>query len=137
MFSRCLEKDEKKRPSAAQLLSHAFMRVPMEKCSPQRPTEDNNRGPSSPALSPEPAVADLMSRSSLSGQSRVQSEFEVMQWIGKGAFGDVIKVRLPPPPSTEHSTHQKAIIIHFYNIGFYFKKIVQKIANVIFLLIAS
>jgi eukaryotic translation initiation factor 2-alpha kinase 4 len=27
------------------------------------------------------------------GSSRVQSEFEVLKWLGKGAFGDVLKVR--------------------------------------------
>lgn len=86
-----MEKDEKKRTTAAQLLHHAFIRVPVDKCSPQHPIENNAP---SPPLSPEPAVADLMLRSGSLGQSRVQSEFEVMQWIGKGAFGDVIKVRL-------------------------------------------
>jgi hypothetical protein len=28
-----------------------------------------------------------------SGQSRLTNEFEVLRWIGKGGFGDVIKVR--------------------------------------------
>lgn len=27
------------------------------------------------------------------GQSRIQNEFEVLKWLGKGAFGDVLKVR--------------------------------------------
>jgi translation initiation factor 2-alpha kinase 4 len=26
------------------------------------------------------------------GQSRIQNEFEVLKWLGKGAFGDVFKV---------------------------------------------
>lgn len=26
------------------------------------------------------------------GHSRVQSEFEVLKWLGKGGFGDVLKV---------------------------------------------
>jgi len=26
------------------------------------------------------------------GQSRIQNEFEVLKWLGKGAFGDVLKV---------------------------------------------
>jgi translation initiation factor 2-alpha kinase 4 len=28
------------------------------------------------------------------GQSRIQNEFEVLKWLGKGAFGDVFKVSL-------------------------------------------
>jgi hypothetical protein len=26
------------------------------------------------------------------GQSRIQNEFEILKWLGKGAFGDVLKV---------------------------------------------
>ena len=26
------------------------------------------------------------------GQSRLQNEFEILKWLGKGGFGDVIKV---------------------------------------------
>ena len=26
------------------------------------------------------------------GQSRLKSEFEILRWLGKGGFGDVIKV---------------------------------------------
>jgi hypothetical protein len=26
------------------------------------------------------------------GQSRIQNEFEVLKWLGKGGFGDVLKV---------------------------------------------
>lgn len=29
----------------------------------------------------------------LGGQSRIQNEFEILKWLGKGAFGDVLKVR--------------------------------------------
>lgn len=28
------------------------------------------------------------------GQSRIQNEFEVLKWLGKGAFGDVLKVNV-------------------------------------------
>ena len=27
------------------------------------------------------------------GQSRIQNEFEALKWLGKGGFGDVLKVR--------------------------------------------
>ena len=30
--------------------------------------------------------------SSDSGQSRLKNEFEILRWLGKGGFGDVIKV---------------------------------------------
>lgn len=26
------------------------------------------------------------------GQSRIHNEFEILKWLGKGAFGDVLKV---------------------------------------------
>lgn len=29
----------------------------------------------------------------MGGQSRIQNEFEILKWLGKGAFGDVLKVR--------------------------------------------
>jgi len=34
---------------------------------------------------------DLLPRC-VKGHSRVQSEFETLKWLGKGGFGDVLKV---------------------------------------------
>ncbi|KAF5298737.1 hypothetical protein FQR65_LT09606 [Abscondita terminalis] len=91
-LTRCMAKEEKERFTAAQLLNHPFLKVPLEKLSPQRNVDQfvANQG-----VLPEPALMDIrsLSHSNSSGQSRVESEFEVMQWIGKGAFGDVLKVK--------------------------------------------
>lgn len=38
-------------------------------------------------------VDDLPMHTSMTGHSRLQKEFEVMQWLGQGAYGDVLKVR--------------------------------------------
>lgn len=36
----------------------------------------------------------LFSQNRSGGPSRIQNEFEVLQWLGRGAFGDVLKVKL-------------------------------------------
>ncbi|KAK5647909.1 hypothetical protein RI129_002801 [Pyrocoelia pectoralis] len=89
---RCLVKEEKERSTAAQLLNHSFIKVPLERLSPQRNMDEFAITKNA---SPEPILADIrtLSHSNAGGQSRVENEFEVMQWIGKGAFGDVLKVR--------------------------------------------
>lgn len=45
-------------------------------------------------MSPEDEEADprLLMPPGRGGPSRVLTEFEVLQWLGKGAFGDVLKV---------------------------------------------
>lgn len=88
-----MAKEEKERFTAVQLLNHPFVRVPLERLSPQRHVDETTNVQN---ISPEPTVTDLktLAQSNSMGQSRVQSEFEVMQWIGKGAFGDVLKVCL-------------------------------------------
>ena len=40
----------------------------------------------------DPVVAIPFIPSSDSGQSRLKNEFEILRWLGKGGFGDVIKV---------------------------------------------
>lgn len=41
---------------------------------------------------PSPSQKELLSQPLSSGQSRINNEFEFLQHLGKGAFGDVIKV---------------------------------------------
>ncbi|KAF5288488.1 hypothetical protein FQA39_LY15417 [Lamprigera yunnana] len=89
-LTRCLGKEEKERFTAAQLLNHPFLKFPVERLSPQR--NINEYAVNEEAL-PEGPHIRTFSHSNSTGQSRVESEFEVMQWIGKGAFGEVLKVR--------------------------------------------
>ncbi|KAK4885013.1 hypothetical protein RN001_001284 [Aquatica leii] len=91
-LTRCIAKEEKERFTAAQLLNHPFLKVPLERLSPQRNIDEFV---ATEGALPEPPLMDIrtLSHSNSTGQSRVESEFEVMQWIGKGAFGDVLKVK--------------------------------------------
>lgn len=87
---RCLAKDESERYTAAQLLNHSFFRKTAVHFSPKHVTEEVAMERN---VSPE-MVHDLLALSQLSnGQSRINSEFEFLQHLGKGAFGDVIKVK--------------------------------------------
>ena len=40
----------------------------------------------------EPSDIHLFLPANPKGQSRIQNEFEVLKWLGRGAFGDVLKV---------------------------------------------
>lgn len=87
---RCLVKDESERYTAAQLLNHSFFRKTTMHFSPKHVAEEVAMERN---ISPE-MVHDLLALSQLSnGQSRLNSEFEFLQHLGKGAFGDVIKVK--------------------------------------------
>lgn len=73
------------------MLQHPFIRTPIDRgLSPPRLDRDleNNK------VEPEEPEADVhFYLPALGGQSRIQNEFEVLKWLGKGAFGDVLKVR--------------------------------------------
>lgn len=84
-----MHKEEKHRYTATQLLNHAFLKSPIENF-PHRIKEVE-----------EDSVSNFLELSKnnsdpkiLSGQSRVKNEFEFLQHLGKGAYGDVIKVRI-------------------------------------------
>ncbi|KAG5896432.1 hypothetical protein JTB14_022511 [Gonioctena quinquepunctata] len=91
-LTRCLAKEESDRHTAAQLLGHSFFRRSVIHISPNYTNEEVDRQRN---ISPEIIQSDLLllSQSSPSGQSRINNEFEFLQHLGKGAFGDVIKVR--------------------------------------------
>ncbi|XP_012255300.2 eIF-2-alpha kinase GCN2 [Athalia rosae] len=90
-LSKCLIPDERIRWSAEQLQQHCFMRVPIEKgLTPPCPDRKKDQNSSEPE---EPSSDIHLYFPALAGQSRIQHEFEVLKWLGKGAFGDVLKVK--------------------------------------------
>lgn len=90
-ISKCLIDDERTRWSAEQLQQHGFIRIPLERgLSPSIPDYDEKEK----NLEPEEPDTDIqLYLPSMGRQSRIQNEFEVLKWLGKGAFGDVLKVR--------------------------------------------
>ncbi|XP_032674850.1 eIF-2-alpha kinase GCN2 isoform X2 [Odontomachus brunneus] len=90
-ISKCLIDDERMRWSAEQLQQHSFIRIPLERgLSPATPDHDEKEN----NLEPEEPDNDIQFHlPSIGGQSRIQKEFEVLKWLGKGAFGDVLKVK--------------------------------------------
>lgn len=74
------------------MLNHPYLKTKISDFSPK--IESNFEKPER-NISPEiPAVELKMLGSTQNGQSRVKNEFEFLQHIGTGAYGDVIKVTL-------------------------------------------
>ncbi|XP_021938823.1 eIF-2-alpha kinase GCN2 isoform X2 [Zootermopsis nevadensis] len=94
-LSKCLLKDERQRWSAEQLLEHQFVKSPIEHgLSPQRSTEEKQYKYTEETEDEEPdSDIHFFLPANPKGQSRIQNEFESLKWLGKGAFGDVLKVR--------------------------------------------
>nr|CAI5827878.1 unnamed protein product [Callosobruchus analis] len=91
-LTRCLSREELNRPAANELLNHAFfqnkqvVKFTTKQAEEEVEVHRNN--------SPEVVLNELQSLSQMSnGQSRINNEFEFLQHLGKGAYGDVIKVR--------------------------------------------
>lgn len=91
LLSKCFVKDEKERSTASQLLNHPLFRKHSIPQSPARNIEQIDIGKN---ISPEVTQNDFLVslQSQVNGQSRINNEFEFLQHLGKGAFGDVIKV---------------------------------------------
>ncbi|XP_060805089.1 eIF-2-alpha kinase GCN2 [Amyelois transitella] len=86
-FSRCLTEDEHSQWSAEQLMNHGFLvDAPVELITGRK--RDNG----SSSSDDEDAVKKISSLG-INGHSRLADEFEVLSWIGQGAFGDVLKVK--------------------------------------------
>lgn len=90
-LSKCLISDERKRWSAEQLLHHSFIKTPLIHAlsPPKIPRRDEQE-------SQEPEEPDIDIRQYvplLGGHSRITNEFEILDWLGRGAFGDVLKVK--------------------------------------------
>lgn len=97
-YVRCLAEEENDRYTATQLLSHSFFHKPLITFSPKHANEEIELQSN---ISPEINQTDLqdLSNSLTNSQSRINNEFEFLQHLGKGAYGDVIKV-----------THQASIL---------------------------
>lgn len=85
----CLNKDEKERYTANQLLRHSFFHEPLEHF-----TMEQNKQEPPIERTPSPEIVPLsMPAITGEGQSRINTEFQILSNLGKGAFGDVLKVR--------------------------------------------
>ncbi|KAJ8673725.1 hypothetical protein QAD02_004987, partial [Eretmocerus hayati] len=91
-IAKCLLSNERSRWSAEQLLEHCFLKTPMDRgISPPKLNGNQEQNRVEPEQEPDADIPFLLP--SLGGQSRIQNEFQVLKWLGKGAFGDVLKVR--------------------------------------------
>ncbi|XP_053989693.1 eIF-2-alpha kinase GCN2-like [Hylaeus volcanicus] len=88
---KCLTNDKRKRWSAEQLLQHTFIKAPLVRAlsPPKVPRRDEQKN-----HEPEETDTDIRQYlPPLGGHSRITNEFEVLEWLGKGASGDVLKVK--------------------------------------------
>uniref|UniRef100_T1IQL0 non-specific serine/threonine protein kinase n=1 Tax=Strigamia maritima TaxID=126957 RepID=T1IQL0_STRMM len=92
-LKKCLTRDEQERWSADQLENHVFLKPSIENVgnlsTKLNAIDDKQHDEVETRVSDIP----LLNVSSVHGQSRLQNEFEVLKWLGKGGFGDVLKVR--------------------------------------------
>ncbi|XP_017783992.1 PREDICTED: eIF-2-alpha kinase GCN2 [Nicrophorus vespilloides] len=90
-LSNCLCLEDKSRYTAAQLLNHKFLKVPLVRFTPFK--NGNEKIPER-AGSPEVQTdIQILAHHMSNGQSRVDKEFEMLDHLGSGAYGDVYKVR--------------------------------------------
>ena len=92
----CLSRDEKSRWSAEQLLDHSFIKEPIVDIKlALRRNESPLKKPGSRSSSPDDNGRSNFQFSIpfTNGQSRLLQDFEILTWIGRGGFGDVIKVK--------------------------------------------
>ena len=95
--SRCI--GEKDRLSIEDLLSHAFTKVPIHRPiqEPEESQEDSQDQPRD-SIVPRLAAPSNLTMDTPGGHaslfpSRLHSEFETLQFLGSGGFGDVLKVK--------------------------------------------
>ena len=91
---RCLDQDERSRWSVKQLIDHEFLKRKEEDDvrEESRKKEEEEKRKKEREEEDEDEIP-IVTSADASGQSRLTNEFEVLRWIGKGGFGDVIKVR--------------------------------------------
>ncbi|XP_014673320.1 PREDICTED: eukaryotic translation initiation factor 2-alpha kinase 4-like [Priapulus caudatus] len=93
-LEKCLAEDERDRWSAQQLLDHSFLKPTLSLMPPtgQRNKREENKAEGEHDSDLDTEIPLIWSRGS-TGQSRLKNEFEILKFLGKGGFGDVIKVR--------------------------------------------
>ena len=90
-ITKCLGSDfEKDRLGIDDLMSHGFLKTPMFRELPEQEESREDGEFSAAAPLPVPAI-DLANHAPF--PSRLLSEFETLQFLGSGGFGDVLKVR--------------------------------------------
>ncbi|XP_064621826.1 eIF-2-alpha kinase GCN2-like isoform X2 [Lineus longissimus] len=97
-ITKCLMKDEKTRWSAFQLQEHEFVKTSLSHAAiharkVQAAQDFLQKEGAKDQDADQSQEMPLFLRGDTSGQSRLTSEFEILEWLGKGGFGDVIKVR--------------------------------------------
>ncbi|KPJ16789.1 Eukaryotic translation initiation factor 2-alpha kinase 4 [Papilio machaon] len=100
---RCAAHDERSLWPAARLAAHPFLQPGPPRTPPpshvqdpaaETETEVEERGAKEEREEESEAGGELRALGVLaSGASRLSLDFEVLSWIGKGGFGDVVKVR--------------------------------------------
>ena len=93
---RCLNVEERERWSAYQLLQHSFIKQQVPSCVVRNEDRITSSAGGENALAtktnePEEPIPDICYFSCVSGKSRLH-DFEQLQFLGKGGFGNVIKV---------------------------------------------
>ncbi|KAL1501167.1 hypothetical protein ABEB36_006549 [Hypothenemus hampei] len=88
LLDNCLKKDEKQRYTANQLSNHAFFHEALVHSPLDRAQDMEIPRNDSPEI-----VRSFSNTSTNNGQSRIDNEFEFLEHLGKGAFGEVLKVR--------------------------------------------
>ncbi|KAI8785191.1 eukaryotic translation initiation factor 2-alpha kinase 4 [Biomphalaria glabrata] len=100
-LNKCLLRDERLRWTAVQLLEHHFIKEKLPLTPTAKGIPSSNTSPVKDADETGEENSDIKEDEGFeylnslvaSGQSRLASEFELLRILGKGGFGDVIKVK--------------------------------------------